>query len=270
MREMEPAAARVPYMVCVGNHEHYFNFSGYLNRFAMPAGSSPVSGPISPSKATTIDLALSGVAAQAEPAPAPPTTMLPTQLYTQYYHNLWHSYNHGGVHFLAYSTEHNLTMQLPFIEADLAAAAANRAAVPWIVVYGHRPIYCSTDDYYDCNVKGPKELGPALEPLLKKYGVDLYLAGHLHNYERSFPTLNGTRTESSYNKPNATVHVVVGMAGNIEGLTYSWESPQPNWSARRLTALGYAKLHFLNASTMVFDYLYSANGTVADSFTITK
>lgn len=32
----------------------------------------------------------------------------------------------------------------------------------------------------------------------------------------------------------------------------------------------YAKLHFHNASSMVFEFIYSANGTVADTFTITK
>jgi hypothetical protein len=53
---------------------------------------------------------------------------------------------------------------------------------------GHRPIYCSTDDSYDCGVNGPLKLGPVLEPLLLKYRVDLALFGHLHNFERSsFP-----------------------------------------------------------------------------------
>lgn len=76
----------------------------------------------------------------------------------------------------------------------------------------------STNDYYDCQVKGPKELGPQLEPLMRQYGVDLYLAGHLHNYERSYPVYNGSVVSTSYVKPNATVHVVVGMAGNVSSI----------------------------------------------------
>jgi hypothetical protein len=28
--------ARVPYAVAPGNHEHYYNFSGYRHRFDMP------------------------------------------------------------------------------------------------------------------------------------------------------------------------------------------------------------------------------------------
>ena len=47
--------------------------------------------------------------------------------------------------------------------------------------------FSSTNDYYDCEVKGPKEIGPMLEPLMREFNVDLFLAGHLHNYERSYP-----------------------------------------------------------------------------------
>lgn len=52
-----------------------------------------------------------------------------------------------------------------------------------------------------------------------KYEVDLYGAGHLHNYERSYPVYNGTVTGKSYDKPTATVHIVAGMAGDNEGLS---------------------------------------------------
>ena len=211
MREMEPASARVPYMVCVGNHEHFYNFTGYLNRFAMPG----VADDTSTTSFTPMDGGSTEAVVAVEPAFGDASLASVAAGPSVPVNNLWHSYDHGGAHFLAYSTEHNLTQQLAFIEADLAAAAANRDNVPWIVVYGHRPVYCSTNDYYDCEVKGPKELGPALEPLLQRYGVDLYLAGHLHNYERSFPVFNGTRTSTSYDHPNSTVHVVVGMAGSV-------------------------------------------------------
>lgn len=41
LNEVEPIAASVPYQVCVGNHEHYYNFSGYLHRFAMQSTAPP-------------------------------------------------------------------------------------------------------------------------------------------------------------------------------------------------------------------------------------
>lgn len=38
MRQIEPLAAYVPYMVCAGNHEEKYNFSNYRARFSMPSG----------------------------------------------------------------------------------------------------------------------------------------------------------------------------------------------------------------------------------------
>ena len=36
MNNIQPIAATVPYMVCVGNHEMAWNFSQYYHRFNMP------------------------------------------------------------------------------------------------------------------------------------------------------------------------------------------------------------------------------------------
>ena len=52
---------------------------------------------------------------------------------------------------------------------------------------------CTTSDsYWDCeNIAQSMRLGiggdgTGLEKLMYDYGVDLYLAGHVHNYERMF------------------------------------------------------------------------------------
>ena len=121
---------------------------------------------------------------------------------------------------MAFSTEHDLAPQLVMMEKDLRAV--DRAITPWVVAFGHRPLYCSTNDYYDCKVAGPTILGPQLEPLLERYKVDLALFGHLHNYERTWPVFNGTVTAKSYTKPAGTVHAVVGMAGDVEQLTHTF------------------------------------------------
>ena len=108
LNEVEPIAATVPYQVCAGNHEHYYNFSGYLHRFAMGATAPPSA------------------------ARAPIVAV----------DNLKYSFEVGGVHVTAYSTEHDLGAQLGFLEADLAAV--DRARTPWVVVIAHKPFYCST------------------------------------------------------------------------------------------------------------------------------
>ena len=111
---------------------------------------------------------------------------------------------------------------------------------------------------------------PKIEPLLQQFHVDLALYGHLHNYERSWPVFNGTVMAQSYANPKATTHVVVGMAGDDEGLSHTFMKPSPSWSAVRRAELGYARLAFKSATEMRFDLVLAADGTVADSFLITK
>ena len=172
------------------------------------------------------------------------------------------------MHFAAYSSEHDLQPQMAWLAEDLAAV--DRTVTPWVVVIAHRPVYCSTNDYYDCRLAGPKQFGPLLEPLLRAHRVDLALFGHLHNYERSWPVFNGTVTAMSYENPAATVHAILGMGGDREGLTHAFETPAPSWSARRLAQLGYARLTFASAQQMSLQLVLAADGSVADEFTIKR
>lgn len=229
--EMQAAAANMFYMTIPGNHEHYFNFTGYKMRFANPG-------------------------------------VEPNSIF-----NLWSSFDYAGVHFIGFSTEHDFepgSMQYRWVEADLKKAAANRANVPWIIMYGHRPVYCSTDDYYDCVIFANYKMKPYMEPLMKKYGVDLYVAGHLHNYERSYQVFNGTFVSKSYTNPTTTIHCVAGMAGDNEGLTNKWFNPQPQWSAIRDAQLGYGRVTVTDAKTLTWDFVLSQTGEVHDTFTIKK
>ena len=81
--------------------------------------------------------------------------------------------------------------QLQWLEADLSAASRN-AEVDWIVAFAHKPLYCSTNDFNDCGRNNVEYIRPNIEPLFERYGVDLYLTGHVHNYERTWPVLNDT------------------------------------------------------------------------------
>ena len=95
------------------------------------------------------------------------------------------SWDDGLVHYVAISTELysvpgstatgvGVFSQHAWLKEDLAQANANRQAVPWIVVHGHRSLYCSCDG--DCDA-GALELRAALEKLFFDNGVDLYLNG---------------------------------------------------------------------------------------------
>ena len=110
--------------------------------------------------------------------------------------NYFFSFNIGPVHVISISTEFyyfleygfdQLAVQYKWLENDLKVAneAENRANRPWIIVMGHRPMYCSNtyvNDYnetvHDCNFDDRVRVGLpyihkfGLEELFYKHGVD--------------------------------------------------------------------------------------------------
>jgi len=71
----------------------------------------------------------------------------------------------------------------------------------------------------------------------------------------------------SYNNPNATVYVVVGMAGNREGLMGSF-SPEP-WSVKQVSTFGYTLLQ-ASSSSLSLSLYASEDASLLDNFVITK
>ena len=77
--------------------------------------------------------------------------------------------------------------QYHWLAADLAKANANRAAVPWVVIFGHRPMHCNvaainttTHAYQERRATSGGAVGQtnyAVEDLLHKHGLDLAFYG---------------------------------------------------------------------------------------------
>jgi len=178
--------------------------------------------------------------------------------------NYWHSIDVGPVHALFLSTEHPYdadSEQYSYALNDLKSV--DKKITPWVLVLLHRPLYCSTNDYYDCQMAGPKKLRPALEPLFAAQGVDAVVAGHVHNYERTAGVLNGKISEK------APVHITVGNAGDIEGMTHGWQHPKPDWSLVQSLELAWSRWTVTKTSMLV-ELVASGNGTILDSVTYTK
>ncbi len=94
----------------------------------------------------------------------------------------WYALRRGPVELFFLDTNHNAAWQhqMPWLKKALAASTA-----PWKVVVGHHPIY-SSGFYGDDPVAIAR-----LTPLFERHGVQLYINGHEHHYERSRP-LTGT------------------------------------------------------------------------------
>lgn len=137
---------------------------------------------------------------------------------------MYFSWDAGLVHYIAISTELwfgvgnlgkvGVESLLKWLREDLTAAQANRHNVPWIIAHGHRDIYCSTGDDSDCFLAA-LEVRLLLEPLFHEFGVDIWINGHEHSYERTYPLYKGKSDRSNVN-PAATIYVVTGAAGSQE------------------------------------------------------
>jgi len=98
-----------------------------------------------------------------------------------------------------------------WLKADLKAANDRRKDVPWIVAMHHHPEYSSSLHGKDADVlRGRAFFGP----LWDEFHVDLVLAGHDHDYERSKPLTGPTdnpTVKSSFK--DGTVYLVTAGAG---------------------------------------------------------
>ncbi|EEC20453.1 purple acid phosphatase, putative, partial [Ixodes scapularis] len=110
MRQIEPVAAYVPYMTCVGNHENSYNFSNYVNRFSMVDKSGNINNHF-----FSFDLGPAHI----------------ISFSTEFYFFVEYGYA-------------QIANQYHWLEEDLKEATKpeNRAKRPWIITMGHRPMYC--------------------------------------------------------------------------------------------------------------------------------
>ena len=112
--------------------------------------------------------------------------------------NFCYSFDYGLAHFIALDSETDLpegfqspdeaggtdaganngpfgypNEQYEWLEKDLASV--DRHKTPWVIVGLHRPWYIGIDASDICTA-----CQNAFEPLFTKYGVDLYMQGHVH------------------------------------------------------------------------------------------
>lgn len=86
----------------------------------------------------------------------------------------WYSFDWGRVHFVVLDTERVDRAQVEWLEQDLAANDS-----PFTVAVAHRPPYSSGTHGSDLGVR------EAFSPVFARYGVQLVLLGHEHDYERT-------------------------------------------------------------------------------------
>ena len=256
MNDIQSAAAYVPYMTAVGNHEYLYNFSHYLNRFTMPGyyqgqGNMYYSWNIGPLHIITLS--------------------------SEYYY------------FFPGQREQLVQQQYQWLENDLIRAnlPQNRFKQPWIIVMGHKPFYCSNVAKDLCaTIDNPIRVGLlvnntriyGLEYLLTKYSVDLTLWAHEHSYERLYPVYDyNVYKEGVYYKnkiayyynPKVPVQIISGSPGCNEKLT-PFKNKTFDWSAFRSETYGYGHMYAHNATHLNLVQINGTSGKTIDNLWIIK
>jgi hypothetical protein len=139
----------------------------------------------------------------------------------------FYSFNYQNVHFLAMATAKNSIIpylkgseQYNFVQEDLRNAHNNKS-IDWIIVYTFRPLYSTVTEHY-----GEDILAKTYHILFDKYGVDIVLQAHNHNYQRSFPLrynessfsplyhpIIADKHTAEYKDPNGIIFLTVGTGG---------------------------------------------------------
>jgi hypothetical protein len=207
----ERLAAKVPWMVGDGNHERFYNWTAFTNRYRMPQ---------------TPDLGSNG-----------------NFWYTFTYGSIqWVSIS--SEHPLDEGSE-----QMTFLRKALQAADANRATVPWIILSIHKPIYCSVDGSpsfaptlepillefdVDATVTGHMHAYERIHPV--QNGLVTVQPTHFREGSPDLKRPQGVRAQARpdvyYSKGKGPVHIMQGHAGGMQ--FERWTSPTPKWSAFRM------------------------------------
>lgn len=103
--------------------------------------------------------------------------------------------------------------QLAWIDSVLTAAKEE-----WVIVAGHHPIYAETPK----DESERKDLQSRLDPVLRKHKVDMYICGHIHNFQHV--RVPGSNTDYITNSAGSLARKVK----SIEGTQFC--SPEPGFS----------------------------------------
>lgn len=149
----------------------------------------------------------------------------------------------GPARIILLNTEDSVSSNVDFLEKELELSKQ-----PWKIVAMHKPLYTSPSNHPE-----EEELADELQPLFDKYGVDLVMYGHNHNYERiKLPD-------------RSTVFIQAGTAGESH---YDFRGERSGVIYQNDNDFGIAKLT-INNSTLSGQFI-SHGGKILDSFSISK
>jgi hypothetical protein len=307
MNSFQPVLASCPWIPIIGNHEH--NDGDDFNRYLNLTFGQTLGHPVDPNKVrSNADSALGDFLTKTTLFAAGAHGTVPSHT-SRYF-----AVDVGIVHVVGLDLNNLDPKQLDWLDRDLSAV--DRTHTPWIIVSSHFPLHHATVDvnpmasaaYYNgdeperyatsgheffpakCDAQGCEETvgdfqaqnNAALEPLLLKHGVDIYAAGHVHDYCSTYPICKGGvlckdakgNEQTNFLNPKGTVHFTEGNGGvpGVKGSSGLAEckTSGPDWCRRHGTGGAYGRITAFNATHLQYEHVQNNGGVVSDTWTIVQ
>jgi 3',5'-cyclic AMP phosphodiesterase CpdA len=282
----EPSAANgapllrsLPFIAAPGNHDtalnNYQRFPDALAYFLY--WDQPLNGPVAPSGATKAAHVLTGSAA-AQP-------MFLEGAKPRYPRMANFSFDYGNSHWTVLDANTYMDWSNPSLREWLAKDLASAQSATWRFVAFHQPGFNSSKEHFS-----EQQMRP-LSPIFEANHLDVVFAGHVHNYQRSFPltfrpdgspagpkgevagewTLDKAFGDGASAKPKGVIYIVSG-AGGAELYNPEQQGDPASWQT--FTNKFISQVHSLSVVDVegsVFRLKQISDaGDVVDSFRIAK
>jgi len=186
-----------------------------------------------------------------------------------------YSFDYGNVHFLTFDSNSiadpvRLAGLLDWVEADLAACDAR-----WKMVFAHHPVAPVPDKEIDPDSDAYRQVLATLT----RAGIDLYLVGHSHTFQWTYPLQMGDDgridfvldTDKDYAAGAGSVQVVAGVGGNFlrSGSFSGYPMIASAYSATTNppSEHGFAQID-VTPTQLTVSYIAADDGSVIDRFTV--
>ena len=196
----------------------------------------------------------------------------------------YYSFTYGNVRVIVMDTDHDSyskgSSQYNFVISELQKASTD-SNIKWIIVYMHKQMYTSSNtcSSSSCSNTGSDatNLRNIYHSQFGKYGVDVVLNGHVHNFQRTYPIKYDSGSPSSpivtssastdYFDPYGQIFALVGTGGvNIHALSgkSSWVKYQQD------DRFGALDIDIQDNGYKLVGRYYTNDKVQRDVFTITK
>ncbi|WP_257310710.1 metallophosphoesterase [Geothrix fuzhouensis] len=169
--EAMPLMRSVPFLGVPGNHDVPWDLQRWPDTLAYFAyWSLPLNGPALKPGESNAAPAVAGVHEAMVAASGPAFPRMAS-----------YSFNYGKAHWTVLDSNVYTDWGSPALKAWLEADLKAAKGAAWRIVALHHPLFQSSRSHMEDQWMRP------ISPILEQYGVNLVLAGHVHNYQRTAP-----------------------------------------------------------------------------------